>query len=197
MRERLYHRPGQYPGADPAGSVLCGVTEKFYGGEYHTVFCDIVKADRKKVKILNAQKTGSLIATIRKEQNRTQQDLANELGVSSAAISKWERGIGFPDVSLIEPLATSLGITIAELFKGEKAENNVDHEYESLLSDVVKVSANEISKKKKITNWIIAITVVILYLLISVISHRWEITWVVWIVYCFYRIFTEYIYKKY
>ena len=64
------------------------------------------------MKILNAQKTGSLIATIRKEQNRTQQDLANELGVSSAAISKWERGIGFPDVSLIEPLATSLGITI-------------------------------------------------------------------------------------
>lgn len=65
---------------------------------------------------MNAQKTGSLIAAIRKEQNRTQQDLANELGVSSAAISKWERGIGFPDVSLIEPLATSLGITIAELF---------------------------------------------------------------------------------
>ena len=139
---------------------------------------------------MNAQKTGSLIATIRKEQNRTQQDLANELGVSSAAISKWERGIGFPDVSLIEPLATSLG-------KGEKAENNVDHEYESLLSDVVKVSANEISKKKKITNWIIAITVAILYLLISVISHRWEITWVVWIVYCFYRILLKYIYKKY
>jgi len=59
---------------------------------------------------LNAQKTGSLIAAIRKEQNRTQQDLANELGVSSAAVSKWERGIGFPDVSLIEPLASSLGI---------------------------------------------------------------------------------------
>lgn len=146
---------------------------------------------------MNAQKTGSLIATIRKEQNRTQQDLANELGVSSAAISKWERGIGFPDVSLIEPLAISLGITIAELFKGERLENRVDHEYESLLSDVVKVSTNEISKKKKITNWFIATTVAVLYLLISIISQKWEITWVVWIVYCFYRIFTEYIYKKY
>ena len=146
---------------------------------------------------MNAQKTGSLIATVRKEQNRTQQDLANELGVSSAAISKWERGIGFPDVSLIEPLAISLGITIAELFKGERLENRVDHEYESLLSDVVKVSTNEISKKKKITNWFIATTVAVLYLLISIISQKWEITWVVWIVYCFYRIFTEYIYKKY
>ena len=50
---------------------------------------------RKKVKILNAQKTGSLIGAIRKEQNRTQQDLENGLGVSSAAVSKWERGIGF------------------------------------------------------------------------------------------------------
>ena len=146
---------------------------------------------------LNAQKTGSLIAAIRKEQNRTQQDLANELGVSSAAISKWERGIGFPDVSLIEPLATSLGITIAELFKGERIENGAANEYENLLSDVVKVSKNEISKKKKISNWIIAITVAVLYLLISIITQKWEITWVVWIVYCFYRIFTEYIYKKY
>ena len=149
------------------------------------------------MKILNAQKTGSLIAAIRKEQNRTQQDLANELGVSSAAISKWERGIGFPDVSLIEPLATSLGITIAELFKGERIENGDANEYENLLSDVVKVSKNEISKKKKISNWIIAITVAVLYLLISIITQKWEITWMVWIVYCFYRIFTEYIYKKY
>lgn len=146
---------------------------------------------------MNAQKTGSLIAAIRKEQNRTQQDLANELGVSSAAISKWERGIGFPDVSLIEPLATSLGISIAELFKGERIENGDVNEYENLLSDVVKVSKKEISKKKKISNWIIAITVAVLYLLISIITQKWEITWVVWIVYCFYRIFTEYIYKKY
>lgn len=146
---------------------------------------------------MNAQKTGSLIAAIRKEQNRTQQDLSNELGVSSAAISKWERGIGFPDVSLIEPLATSLGITLTELFKGERIENGDANEYENLLSDVVKVSKNEISKKKKISNWIIAITVAVLYLLISIITQKWEITWMVWIVYCFYRIFTEYIYKKY
>ena len=121
---------------------------------------------------MNAQKTGSLIAAIRKEQNRTQQDLSNELGVSSAAISKWERGIGFPDVSLIEPLATSLGITIAELFKGERIENGDANEYENLLSDVVKVSKNEISKKKKISNWIIAITVDVLYLLISIITQK-------------------------
>ena len=149
------------------------------------------------MKILNTQKTGSLIASIRKEQNLTQQDLAAKLGVSSAAISKWERGIGFPDVSLIEPLARALDITITELFKGERIENTIDNEYATLLSDVVKVLTNELQKKKKIMNWVIAIIVAALYIVISVISQKWEITWIVWIVYCFYRIFTEYIYKKY
>lgn len=143
--------------------------------------------------ILNAQKTGKLIASIRKEQNRTQQDLAETLGVSSAAVSKWERGIGFPDVSLIEPLSASLGITIAELFKGERMENSIDHEYEILLTDVVKISIQEISKRKKIMNWMIAMTVAVLYLIISILSQKWEITWVIWIIYCLYRILTEYI----
>lgn len=143
--------------------------------------------------ILNAQKTGKLIASIRKEQNRTQQDLAETLGVSSAAVSKWERGIGFPDVSLIEPLSASLGITIAELFKGERMENSIDHEYEILLTDVVKISIQEISKRKKVMNWMIAMTVAVLYLIISILSQKWEITWVIWIIYCLYRILTEYI----
>ena len=143
--------------------------------------------------ILNAQKTGKLIASIRKEQNRTQQDLAETLGVSSAAVSKWERGVGFPDVSLIEPLSASLGITIAELFKGERMENSIDHEYEILLTDVVKISIQEISKRKKIMNWMIAMTVAVLYLIISILSQKWEITWVIWIIYCLYRILTEYI----
>lgn len=96
--------------------------------------------------MLNDQKTWNLIASIRKEQNRTQQDLANELGVSSAAVSKCERSIGFSDMSFIEPLAASLEITIIELFKGERIENI--NEDETLLSDIVKVSTDEIHKKK-------------------------------------------------
>ena len=51
-------------------------------------------------------------------------------------------------------MGTRYRISIAELFKGERTENNVDNEYESLLSDVVKVSANEITRKKKITKYI-------------------------------------------
>lgn len=86
-----------------------------------------------------------------------------------------------------------MGITIAELFKGERMENSIDHEYEILLTDVVKISIQEISKRKKIMNWMIAMTVAVLYLIISILSQKWEITWVIWIIYCLYRILTEYI----
>ena len=69
---------------------------------------------------MNQQKTGALIAQQRKDLNLTQKQLAEKIGVSDRAISKWERGAGFPDVSLIEPLANALGLTLPELFRGER-----------------------------------------------------------------------------
>ena len=69
---------------------------------------------------MNQQKTGALIAQQRKDLNLTQKQLAEKIGVSDRAISKWERGAGFPDVSLIEPLADALGLTLPELFRGER-----------------------------------------------------------------------------
>ena len=52
--------------------------------------------------------TGALIAQLRKEQGLTQKQLAEQLHISDRTISKWERGAGFPDVSLLEPLADAL-----------------------------------------------------------------------------------------
>lgn len=69
---------------------------------------------------MDQQKTGSLIAQQRKELGMTQKQLAEKIGVSDRAISKWERGAGFPDVSLIEPLADALELTLPELFRGER-----------------------------------------------------------------------------
>ena len=54
------------------------------------------------------EKTGALIASVRKEKGLTQKELAVTLHVSDTTVSKWERGIGFPDVSLVEPLAERL-----------------------------------------------------------------------------------------
>lgn len=75
---------------------------------------------------MDAGKTGALIAQARHELNLTQKELASRLNVSDRAVSKWERGAGFPDVSLLEPLAAELGLTAAELLRGERISGTED-----------------------------------------------------------------------
>ena len=70
-------------------------------------------------------KTGALIAARRKELNLTQKVLAEKLHISDRTVSKWERGAGFPDISLLEPLADALGISILDLVQGEQREEAV------------------------------------------------------------------------
>ncbi len=67
---------------------------------------------------MDQKKTGALIAQARKEKGLTQEQLAKQLHVSHTTVSKWERGLGFPEVSLLEPLAGALELTLDELFKG-------------------------------------------------------------------------------
>ena len=71
---------------------------------------------------MDKAKTGALIAAARKEKNMTQKELAAALHVSDRAVSKWERGAGFPDISLLEPLADALGLSVLDLLRGERTE---------------------------------------------------------------------------
>ena len=71
---------------------------------------------------MDRSKTGALIAAARKEKNMTQKELAKVLHVSDRAVSKWERGVGFPDVSLLEPLAEALNLQVMDLLRGEEQE---------------------------------------------------------------------------
>ena len=57
---------------------------------------------------MDAQKTGTLIAQARRERGLTQKELSQALHVSAQAVSKWERGLNFPDLSLLEPLGDCL-----------------------------------------------------------------------------------------
>lgn len=66
-------------------------------------------------------KIGAFIREMRKEKNLTQKDIAKSLHITDRAVSKWERGLSAPDISLLEPLAETLGITVSELLKGEKS----------------------------------------------------------------------------
>ena len=65
-------------------------------------------------------KTGAFIKSCRKEKRMTQKELADRLHVTDQAVSKWERGLSAPDIALLEPLASVLGVTIVELLSGER-----------------------------------------------------------------------------
>ncbi len=69
---------------------------------------------------MNQEKVGMFIASLRKEKKMTQEELAEKLGVSDRTISKWENGRGMPDLSLFKPLCDTLGISISELFAGQR-----------------------------------------------------------------------------
>lgn len=69
---------------------------------------------------INAEKFGSFLALLRRERKMTQRELAEKLFVTNKAVSKWERGLSLPDISLLEPLADTFGVTVTELLHGER-----------------------------------------------------------------------------
>ena len=69
---------------------------------------------------MNTEKIGSLIAKLRKEKGLTQKELADQLHITDRAVSKWERGLGCPDISLLDDLANILGVSISSLLNGEE-----------------------------------------------------------------------------
>ncbi len=81
---------------------------------------------------MNQEKIGKFILELRREKNMTQQELADKIGVTDRAISKWENGRGMPDLSLMIPLCKELNITINELISGEKIEKK---DYQSKLEE--------------------------------------------------------------
>lgn len=71
---------------------------------------------------MDVRRLGAFIQTRRKELGMTQGEVAARLNVTDKAISRWERGVGFPDIQLLEPLAEALQISIQELMQCERAE---------------------------------------------------------------------------
>ena len=69
---------------------------------------------------MDASKFGKFISDQRKALGMTQADLGNKLMVTDKAVSKWERGLGFPDINTLEPLAEALQVSVHELMRAEK-----------------------------------------------------------------------------
>ena len=72
---------------------------------------------------MNQYVTGAVIKELREKNNLTQSELATILSVSDKAVSKWETAKGYPDISLLEPIANAFGISITELLSGNAITN--------------------------------------------------------------------------
>ena len=92
-------------------------------------------------------KTGKFIAFLRKEKGLTQIALADRLDISDKTISKWERGAGLPDVSLMLPLCEILEISVNELLSGEKM-TDADYKKKAEVTIMNLVQENKENKKR-------------------------------------------------
>lgn len=94
---------------------------------------------------MNQEKIGKFILELRKEKKLSQLKLAEKIGVTDRAISKWENGRGLPDLTLMKPLCDELGITINELLSGERLDQK---DYQNKLEENI---INAINYQKKNT----------------------------------------------
>ena len=114
---------------------------------------------------MDPKKTGTIISDARKNMNMTQKELADKLYVSDKAVSKWERGLCFPDISVLIPLTEILNISLYDLLRGERMKKS---EVEETLKNTISYTNNELKRNKKkytIISSIIIVGVVILSVL--------------------------------
>lgn len=85
---------------------------------------------------MNKQQFGNFIAGCRKASGLTQKELAGRLHVTDKAVSKWERALSYPDVTLLEPLAEALGLRVEELMSCGKLEERRDRKEEEAVESL-------------------------------------------------------------
>lgn len=121
---------------------------------------------------MDKEKFGHFVSTLRKEKGMTQKDFAEKLFLTDKAVSKWERGLSFPDISLLEPIAEILDVTVLELLQGERIleEEAVMpvEEVQKMMDESLSISDEEINRKHARSKSIILLCCVIILFCISV-----------------------------
>ncbi len=117
---------------------------------------------------MDLNKIGNFISECRKEKGYSQVELASRLNISNKTVSKWERGNGFPDVSLLMPLCEELNVSVNELLSGEKLQEEEYHKKaEENLVEVIskaRISPQEkaITRMQTIMLVVFALTAIVL-----------------------------------
>jgi len=122
---------------------------------------------------MDANKFGCFVAERRKELKMTQKDLAAKIQVTDKAVSKWERGLGFPDINTIEYLADALNVSIIELMKSERETENVVID-EAVVVDVLDMAEKEVQKKQNRILMILVVTTFLCALVDMLQSIDWK-----------------------
>lgn len=112
---------------------------------------------------------GKFIASLRKEKNMTQKDLADKLYVSDRAVSKWERGLNFPDITLLKKLSEVLGVSLTELFNGERMDDVSKEKSDEILEDGVKHYKKQVYKNI-IIKVLLIIPIIIFFLFVILVT---------------------------
>lgn len=118
-------------------------------------FGEYIEQQGRKRQNMEAKKFGQFIAGIRKEKKMTQAELAGKIHVTDKAISRWERGLGFPDIQTLESLAQALGISVLELMRSERQETEKQdqqpEEFRYTQGEVAEMlqNAGDISRQQK------------------------------------------------
>ena len=118
-------------------------------------------------------KIGKFIAEERKAKKYTQRELADKLSISDKTISKWERGNGFPEVSLLLPLCNELEITVNELLSGERLQA-MDYKKKAEENMVNLVKEAQESKKKIIMSAMVSVLVIVAAVPLFVVAGMFE-----------------------
>ena len=118
-------------------------------------------------------KIGKFIAEERKAKKYTQRELADKLSISDKTISKWERGNGFPEVSLLLPLCNELEITVNELLSGERLQA-MDYKKKAEENMVNLVKEAQESKKKIIMSAMVGVLVIVAAVPLFVVAGMFE-----------------------
>ena len=127
---------------------------------------------------MNYVKIGNFIAERRKEKGFTQNDLAKRINVTDKAVSKWERGLGCPDISILEALSRQLDVSVLELLNGNKMEHDVINmtQADTYIRDTFEASKkmfnNELKKKISIILMSISIFIIVIISVFNINTYR-------------------------
>ena len=118
---------------------------------------------------MDNMKTGQLIRQLRKEKDMTQRELADKLHITDRAVSKWERGLCAPEISLLEPLAEALGCSVLDLMAGERTVRAEGSQEEARTRAVLHYSIQQVRRRVRLTRrrWLLAAAAVALVLLLG------------------------------